>query len=142
MRKQFLRIVVAFIAVAGLVVAAKGQSEEQIIVNVPYDFVVGGKTLPAGTYRVNRVSAAAPRALMLTGYQNDATAMVLATDVETNDSGSHKISLEQFGSEYFLSEVETTGHLYRLPVSRAKALDAVAKLHNGTPVSGNPDGRQ
>jgi hypothetical protein len=132
MRKQFLRIVVVLIAVAGLGVAAKGQDVDRIVVNVPYQFVVGGKALPAGTYRVNRLSAAAPRVLMLTGYQNNASAMILATDVENNLSDKPEIALEQFGNEYFLSKVETAGHLYRLPISRAQGLDAAAKSRNGT----------
>jgi hypothetical protein len=56
MRKQCLRIVIAVTGVAGLCMAARGsQVSDQIQVNIPYEFVVAGKTLPAGTYRVSRL---------------------------------------------------------------------------------------
>ena len=64
MRKQYLRILIALIGAAGLAKAAKGQSVDQIVVNIPYEFVVAGKTLPADTYRVNRVTNPVGRMLL------------------------------------------------------------------------------
>ena len=50
MRRQCLRIVIALIAVAVFGIGVKAQVLDQIEVNIPYQFVVAGKTLPAGTY--------------------------------------------------------------------------------------------
>jgi len=48
MRRQCLRIVIALIAVAVFGIGVKAQVLDQIEVNIPYQFVVAGKTLPAG----------------------------------------------------------------------------------------------
>jgi hypothetical protein len=52
-RKQYLRILIALIGVAGLGIAAKSQEADKIVVSMPYEFVVVGKTLSAGTYGVS-----------------------------------------------------------------------------------------
>ena len=49
-----MRILIALIGVAGLGIAAKSRETDKIVVNIPYEFVVVGKTLPAGTYGVSR----------------------------------------------------------------------------------------
>jgi len=48
--------------------AAKGQDRDQIVVNIPYEFVVAGKTLLAGTYRLNRVPNSIERVLVLSSF--------------------------------------------------------------------------
>ena len=47
-------ILTALIGVAGLGITAKSQETDKIVVNLPYEFVMVGKTLPAGTYGVSR----------------------------------------------------------------------------------------
>src|SRR5258708_40081234 len=76
MRKHYLRILIALIGVAGLGVAAKGQVVDQIVVNIPYEFVVAGKTLPPGAYRVNRLTDTDPGNLMLSSFERHAEGMV------------------------------------------------------------------
>ena len=56
MKKLCLPILVTLVGFAGLSVAAKAQVVDQIVVTIPFEFVVAGTTLPAGTYRVNRLS--------------------------------------------------------------------------------------
>ena len=68
MRKQYLRILIGLIGAAGLAMAAKGQDRDQILVNIPYEFVVAGKTLPAGSYGVNRVPNSIERVLVLSSF--------------------------------------------------------------------------
>jgi hypothetical protein len=52
-RWQYLRILIA-VGVDGLGIAAKSQETDKIVVNIPYEFVVVVKTLPASTYGVSR----------------------------------------------------------------------------------------
>jgi hypothetical protein len=118
MRKQYLRILIALIGAAGLAKAAKGQSVDQIVVTIPYEFVVAGKTLPAGTYRVNRAPNSIERLLVLSSFENRTSAIVLATDVENIPADKAQISLEQVEGQYFLSKIETADHVFNIPVSR------------------------
>src|ERR1700689_4475095 len=79
MIKQCLRILIALIGVAGLGMAARGQAVDQIVLNIPYKFVVAGKTLPAGTYSVKRLRDGDPDVLILTSFENRTNAIVLPT---------------------------------------------------------------
>jgi hypothetical protein len=107
MKKQCMRILIALIGVAGLGMAARGQVPDQILVNIPYEFVVAGKTLPAGIYRVNRLSDADHEALILSSFESRARVMVLSTSVESTQADKPEVSFEQVGGQHFLSKIET-----------------------------------
>jgi hypothetical protein len=139
MRKQYLRILIALIGAAGLAKAAKGQSVDQIVVNIPYEFVVAGKTLPAGTYRVNRAPNSIERLLVFSSFENRTSAIVLATDVENIPADKAQISLEQVEGRYFLRKIETADHVFNIPVSRSAIMEAAARSHSGTSASGSSD---
>jgi hypothetical protein len=140
MRKQYLRSLIVLIGVAGLSMAARGQAVDQIVVNIPYAFVVAGKTLPAGTYRVNRVSDTDTRALVLSSFENRANAFVLPIEVEGSHAGKARVSFEEVGGEHFLSKIETADHSFTISVSRSEILEAAARSHSGPSASGSSDG--
>lgn len=140
MKKLYMRILIALIGVAGLGVAAKGQAVDQIVVNVPYEFVVAGKTLPAGSYKVNRVSDSIVGALVLTSIENRASAMVLATEIKSNVTEKASVSFEQIGEEHFINKIETAEHSFTISVSRSEILEAAARSHSGTSASGTSSG--
>jgi hypothetical protein len=53
---RYVRLLVAITLLFGLGVAAKAETPADIVVTLPFGFVVDGKTLPAGTYTVSRLS--------------------------------------------------------------------------------------
>jgi hypothetical protein len=136
MRKNYLRFLIALIGVAGLGVAAKGQAVDQIVVNIPYEFVVDGKTLPPGTYRVNRLSDIHPGVLILSSFDGRAGLMVRSTAVESTRADKPEVSFEQIDGQHFLSKIETADHVFTIPVSRSEILEAAAKSARGTSASG------
>jgi hypothetical protein len=140
MRKHCLRILIALIGVAGLGTAAKGQVIDQIVVNIPYEFVAAGKTLPAGTYRVNRVSGDNLEALVLSSFENRAGVIVGSTAVESTQADKPEVSFEQVDGQHFLSKIKTADHVFTIPVSRSEILEAAARSHTGTSASGRSDG--
>ena len=54
--KKYTRILVAIVFLLGLGVAANAETQPVIAVNMPFAFVVGKTTLPAGAYVVKRFS--------------------------------------------------------------------------------------
>jgi hypothetical protein len=139
-RRQYLRIVIAVIVFAGLGVIAKAQAVDQVVVNIPFEFMVAGKTLPAGTYAVKRLSDTDPSALILSSFENRANAIVVSTQVESS-SDKAKLTFEQVGDEHFLSKIETADHVFTMmPASHSEILEAAAKSHSATPVSGSASG--
>jgi hypothetical protein len=140
MRKQCLRVLIALIGVGGLGLAARGQVSDQIQLNIPYEFVVAGKTLPAGTYRVNRLGDAYEETLVLTSVDSRARVMVFSTSVEGTQADKPEVSFEQVDGQHFLSKVETADHVFTISVSHSEILEAAARSHSGTSASGRSDG--
>jgi hypothetical protein len=136
MKKLCLRILVALVGFAGLGVAAKAQVVDQIVMTVPFEFVAAGKTLPAGTYTVRRVFDSNERALIISSYENNASAIILPGEVESAPTDKPEVSFETAGDEHFLSKIETADHVFTIPVSRAAILLASGKSHTGA-VSGS-----
>jgi len=132
MKKLCLRIVVALVGFAGLGITAKAQVPDQIIVTIPFEFVVAGKTLPAGTYRVNRVSDDKREGLIFSSVENRASAIVHPIEVESAPADKAQVSFEKAGEEHFLSKIETADNVFTIPVSRAAILLASGKSHTGT----------
>ena len=141
MRKYYLRILMALIGVAGSGMAAKAQAVDQIVVKIPYEFMVAGQTFPAGTYRVNRLSDTSLGFLFLIRSDNGASAMFLpTTQVERSFTHKSHVSFEQVGGQHFLSKIETANHVFTIPVSRSEILEAEAKSLSGTSASGSGTG--
>jgi hypothetical protein len=132
MRKQFLRFLFVLIGVAGSGIAAKAQDVDQVVVKIPYAFVVGDKTLRAGSYRVDRLIGSNDRELVLSNLDNHASTLVVAAVLESNSSDKAGVSFEHVGDQFFLSEIKSAGHVFTIPVSRSAVLEAIAKSHGGT----------
>jgi hypothetical protein len=127
MKKDYLRILTALIGFAALGVTARAQAVDQIIVKVPFEFSVVGKTLPAGTYRVNRIANDARSGLVLSSVENHAGALVLPTYVEGSTSDKPTVTFEKAGDQYFLTRIKTGDNVFSIPVSQALILEAAAK---------------
>jgi hypothetical protein len=140
MKKQCLRFLIALIGVAGLGVATKGQAVDQIVVQIPYEFVVAGKTLPAGTYRVDRLRNSVARALVLSSFENRESAIVIPTEVESSKADKALVTFEQVGGELFLSKVETGDKIFTLTVSRSAIMEAAARSRSGASSSESAGG--
>ncbi len=140
MIKQYFRILIALIGVAGSGMAASGQVADHIVVKIPYEFTVSGKTLPAGTYSLVRASDSDQKVLILSSFENRTGVLVLPTEIKTNHGDIAKVSFEQVGDEHFLSKIETAYYVFTIPVSRAEILEAAARSHSGTSASGSSSG--
>ena len=137
MRKLCLRIAVALVSFVGLGITAKAQAVDQVVVTIPFQFVVDGETLPAGTYHVSRVSDDRWGGLILSSFKNRASVIVVPNEVESSHEvrstpdGKAHVSFETAGGEHFLSKIETADNVFSIPVSRAEILQA-EKSHTDT----------
>jgi hypothetical protein len=135
MIKAYLRIVVALVGVAGLGIATKGQVVDQIVVTVPFEFVVAGTTLPAGTYRVHRVSDDPSEGLVLSSYENRVITTVFPIDVESARVNKPEVTFETAGDEHLLRRIQTTNNVFNIPVS--KPTNTGISANNGKPSFGS-----
>jgi hypothetical protein len=138
MKKHCVRILSVFFGFAALAITAKGQTSDQLIVNIPYEFVVAGKTLPAGTYRINRANDRDERVLAISSFENRAAVFVLPSEVAGKTRAEqHSVSFQQVGDQHLLSRIETGEHVFTIPVSSPAVLEAAMKRHSGMSRSGS-----
>jgi hypothetical protein len=133
MRKHCLRILIVLFSFAGLGIAARAQVRDQVAVTIPFDFVIGGKTLPAGTYKVNRVTDTNRRILILHSFDNHTSALVVPSQIEDPSTDKVYVSFERVGGQYFLSKIATADDVFTIPMSRSATVEVAAR--NSAPAS-------
>ena len=105
-----LTMVVA-IALATAVVSASAQSPKTVVSSVPFEFVVGDVTLPAGEYRINRPLG---NALSIQTANASAAAMRLSNEIQPRKDKQHaRLVFHRYGERYFLAEVWTGSDIGR-----------------------------
>jgi len=133
MKKHCVRILSAFFGLAALAFTAKGQAADQLVVNIPYEFVVAGKTLPAGTYRVNRVNDSDEKTLAISSRESHAAVLVLSSEIAPATGAEQpSLSFQQVGEQHLLSKIRTAEHVFTIPVSNSAVLEAAMRKGNGS----------
>jgi hypothetical protein len=123
--KKYTRILVAITFLLGLGVAANAEMQPVIAVNMPFEFVVGEKTLPAGAYVVTR----SPEldVLMITSRDNGTSVFLNPVGMEAASSYNPNMSFRKVGDQLFLGRIQTAHYVYNFRVSRSVTLAATAK---------------
>jgi hypothetical protein len=77
---------------------------------IPFDFIVNGRTLPAGDYEVRRITEA-PEGLIIRDLNNRHDHAIFETEsVQQNRLPRHdQMLFNRYGDSYFLSEVISGG---------------------------------
>ena len=134
---KYARVIVAVTFLFGLSVAANAEIRREVVVNLPFGFVAGGKMLPAGKYTVSRISPQPFDVLQLTSEVNGAS--VFVHPVEMEEAATYKPSLRfhKVGGQNFLSAIETADYVYNFSVSRSVVLEAAAKQRDTMAASGS-----
>jgi hypothetical protein len=117
MKKSYLTAVLTLTCLLGFGISARAQATEEVRVKVPFEFVVGATTLPAGTYTVSRLSVDASSGLLIRSFGHEVS--VLPQVVDATPAGQPKLGFEHLGDKYFLSEVDTPGGIYTFALPRA-----------------------
>src|ERR1700733_9725794 len=95
--KKYASLLVAVAFLLGLSLAANAEIRGEIVVALPFGFVVGGKTLPAGTYRVSRLSDEKFDGLVLTSYDKHTSVFVRPNEIENASPDKPQVSFLQVG---------------------------------------------
>jgi hypothetical protein len=128
MIKLLVRTMIVFFGLVAMGGAARGQAVDQLVVNIPYEFVVAGQTLPAGNYRINRLAGSNERELVIGGIENRDSVMVYSTDAERRVGAPH-LTFQLVGDQHLLSKIETGEHVFTIPVYKSTVLEAGTKAH-------------
>lgn len=112
MKKELLKgftmlMSVVVLALTAAVVSANAQSSNRVIADIPFEFNVGYKALPAGEYSVQAVATAGD-ALLIQSADRKVSALRLSQATERMKTKSHaRLVFHRYGEHYFLAEVWT-----------------------------------
>jgi hypothetical protein len=136
MKKSYLTIALTLTSLLGQGIPARAQEAGGVSVTVPFEFVVdGSKTLPAGTYRIERVSRDSHSGLIIRSDENSAFLLPLAVDAVSAEQA--ELNFEHVGDKYFLSKVATPVGVYTIETPRVITKLAKSKDHGTASSSGN-----
>ena len=135
--KKYTRILVAHMFLLGLGVAANAQTQPVIAANMPFEFVAGKTTLPAGAYVVKRISAQPFDVLMITSRDNGTSVFVNPAEMEDASTYKPNMSFRKVGEQHVLSQIQTADYVYNFHVSHPVTLAAAAKPSGTISVSGS-----
>ena len=123
MRKEMSVVLSISALVVALAVPLMAQSM-RLTADIPFEFVVAGKSLPAGEYDVSKGST--ERVLLVRPLERGAAAAVPANlmyvQAGSDPAAETKLVFSRYGNSYFLSEVHNgyTRTGFTVPMSKAE----------------------
>lgn len=132
--KKYFAIAFLLLSLAGLGNTAHAQ-ESTLVVTVPFEFVAGGTTLPAGRYTIHSGSSQSDFALSISG--RGGSAVMLATSFDDHsDLNKLRLNFQFVDGKHLLSEVTTSAGTYNLVTRREQIRFAQMREHDGMTSSG------
>jgi hypothetical protein len=107
MRKQaYTLFATASLVLAIAVVSVHAQAARLVVANIPFNFTVKDRTLPAGEYTVEPVRIGGSQALRIQSRDGRITVMVPARFSSAKASQAEpKLIFNRFGEQYFMAQV-------------------------------------
>ncbi len=103
MRKQILSIVVTLSVIATLSIAVFAGLSRKLEANIPFDFMVNGKTLPAGQYTVEQGST--QNVIVIRNWETNQAAAAITHGCEASAGSKPQLIFRRYGDQYFLAKV-------------------------------------
>src|SRR5262245_8048906 len=105
MKKQILNAVVTLGVIVALSFAGFAGLDRSVKANIPFDFMVGGEKLPAGTYTVE--TGVAQRTMMVRNWKTKRAAAAITQDYKVRADSKPQLVFRRYGDQYFLARVVT-----------------------------------
>ena len=119
MKKQAYTMIAMAVFVGCLATSARAQcSVLKEIADIPFQFNVGAKTLPAGEYQFSCWDSGGK--LLIRSVEGKSAATVLTVPDDANPQSDSKISFHRYGDRYFFVAAGFGGTMLDLPKTRAE----------------------
>jgi hypothetical protein len=126
MNKSYLTVILTLTCLLGMGASACAQDTEGVVAKVPFEFVAGARTLPAGTYTIGRLSQDAHLGLIIRSNDNSEFLLPVVVDEACAEKGT--LSFQHVGDKYFLTQVDTPAGVYAFSIPRAMTILAQVKV--------------
>jgi hypothetical protein len=113
---------VTLMLLSGLM-AAQSLTSSTVVAQIPFDFMVSNKIIPAGECEVGSVGMSG-QILAIRNFDARKAVLVLSSQDQANQAAASSVLVfKHYGNQYFLSEIRLEGSKWshKLPESRAEA---------------------
>jgi len=121
MKRQIAKGLTMLMLVVGLAFAsasvANGQTGRQVKADIPFDFIVGDKTLHSGQYQVLKQTQAGEALAVRSADGKDSMIRLTSSAGDAGDMRT-KLVFHRYGSTYFLSQVWINGEGRQFPKTK------------------------
>ena len=99
-------LILFFVLIGFSRASAQTSGAQRLTANIPFNFNVGDKTLPAGNYSVSFINTSSDkRVLQLVPSAGGAAILIQTTDVVRNREETAKLVFNRYGNQYFFAQV-------------------------------------
>src|SRR6266403_1429077 len=110
MRKQSF-LMAGLLVLSSMAATQVARAQESMVVDIPFAFVAGNATLPAGEYRVQKLDGNSAVVLIRSSDAN-AAAVVLSNAAQAKETPTQsKLIFKRYDNRYFLSQVWRAGSI-------------------------------
>ena len=141
MKMKFASVLLTLICLLGLSATAKADIRGQIRVTLPFEFVVDGKTLPAGTYTLSTFSDDKFAGLILSNLDHRIGVFVHPVEIEGASADKPQVSFRRVGGQLFLTRIQTAYDVYNIPVPRSVMVQFANGSHGNGTASASSSGK-
>jgi hypothetical protein len=111
MKRQAIRsLTMSGLLLVVTAISVHAQSERNKVTNIPFNFIVGQKTLPAGEYTVEPNRRDSHNVWLVQSRDGHVSALFTTMSVRTSEAQDKaKLVFHKYGDQYFLSQIWRTG---------------------------------
>jgi hypothetical protein len=112
---------IALFIAATFIAAGPATAQDNLVrATVPFNFSVGGQTLPSGTYTIGS-SLTSPYILTLKSWEDRVSVMTLGRPDQNNPKNADELVFHQYGNQYFLSDIRSSNSAMNIHITTTKA---------------------
>jgi len=109
-----------FVAATFITAGSAVAQDNRVKATVPFNFTVGEKTLPSGTYVISsRVST--PVLLGLSNWQKGVNVLTLGMPTQSGHEKANQLVFHKYGNHYFLSDIQCADYSMNIHFATTKA---------------------
>jgi hypothetical protein len=134
MKREILKsFTMLMLTIALACITVQAQNANQMKANIPFNFIIGNQTLPAGEYTIRYLNQdTGKNALLFRSIDGKTSRIVKLNTTQRDETLKASLVFNQYGEQYFLSEVWTGTDQYglSLPASSSERRIKESDLSN------------